>query len=527
MLTPQKSLRSLLWNWLPFVSVVAFAAALRLHALDTCKFNHDISRDVTIAQGVREGIHFPVIGAPVMGGGSGMGPLWYYLVAAGMLVWDSVWLLSVLGALNGTLAVACCYVFCKRFFGLPVALISAILYAVSVDDIAWSAHALHPTFSWGFTVGFWYFLVRYVIVRKNWSALAMAAMAACTLNFHNCHWINWLPMLIATFVRWRDGGRVWGLLSLMLFATLTLSPMAMGTGLRFTLGNLESLVCNLFDGSFQQLDLRPFKALFHRLFRCTPRYTGFYLSYATSFQRIVLICAIVWSELMKWFLLACFVGVCLYSWWCWRNKVNIDDPKYAAAVLLWFLLPALGLSVGASFGQLNPENALHYHYFFAAYPAPFIIPGITLGFLWQKSTPSRVAVATYVAVFIGLSLLVRLALVVPISRQTGWWDKANVTLGTQVCIAKDIRQLVNGRRGTLEQGSIPDSDISLEALLHPFEPGILFTCRDGSGEETDERYMVVLKYGPWGRAITNNLYDRAKHVLQRSTYAILVFPPAD
>src|SRR2546421_10926347 len=119
--------------------ILLFAAFLRLYKIaDYMTFLGDEGRDVLVVYNILHG-HFTLLGPNSSVGGFFLGPIYYYLMAPFLLLFnfDPVGP-AVMIALFSVATVYLIYKIGKEFFGFSAGIVASLLYAVSPLVIAYS-----------------------------------------------------------------------------------------------------------------------------------------------------------------------------------------------------------------------------------------------------------------------------------------------------------------------------------------------------------------------------------------------------
>ncbi len=128
------------------IGVLALATFLRFYKIDEYMiFLGDEGRDALIVRQIVEGRHFPLIGPPTSVGNIYLGPLYYYMMAIPMFIFNLNPVSAAgMNAVIGVLVVFLIYYLVKVWFGREVGLISSFLYAISPVTINYSRFSWNP-----------------------------------------------------------------------------------------------------------------------------------------------------------------------------------------------------------------------------------------------------------------------------------------------------------------------------------------------------------------------------------------------
>ncbi len=134
------------YEFIFIVCLIAIIAFLRMYRIDEyMTFLGDEGRDALVVKKILVGHDLPLLGAPTSVGNMYNGPLYYYMMAAGMAVW---WMnpigAALMIALIGTATVGLIYYLARNWFGKVAAIISATLYAISPVNIIYSRSSWNP-----------------------------------------------------------------------------------------------------------------------------------------------------------------------------------------------------------------------------------------------------------------------------------------------------------------------------------------------------------------------------------------------
>ncbi len=202
------------WELYPIVFVAGF---LRLYHLDKSLFIGDQANLFRIARDA-----FTQAGIPITSTSSSAGfmhspiPAYFYMLPAAFSG-DPFWANVATGLFN-TAAVLLAYVFTRRYFGRPAAIITAALYATGAAAIEFSRFIWQPNLVAPFTIIFMFPLFEGVVKRrKGWLVPALLLFGVLG-QVHESAYLLIFPLLAAVFlawktIRWRDV--VLGLLSLV------------------------------------------------------------------------------------------------------------------------------------------------------------------------------------------------------------------------------------------------------------------------------------------------------------------------
>ncbi|MBU0999840.1 glycosyltransferase [Patescibacteria group bacterium] len=129
-----------------FLLILALAVFLRFYRLpEYMTFLGDEGRDAIIVKNIIKGINFPLIGPPTSVGNIYLGPLYYYLMAIPMFIFNlNPAAAAGMNAMIGVATVALIYYIGKHWFSPKSGLIAAYLYAISPVTIIYSRSSWNP-----------------------------------------------------------------------------------------------------------------------------------------------------------------------------------------------------------------------------------------------------------------------------------------------------------------------------------------------------------------------------------------------
>ena len=134
-----------------FWGIILLAAALRLAQLDLVEFKGDEAAHLLRAAEVAEQHHLPLVGSQASIG-IAKPPMMSLLMALPLLLGRDPRLASAFIALLNVAAVAGCYLFARRYYGLRVGILAATLFAANPWAIVLSRTAAISILT--FTPGF-------------------------------------------------------------------------------------------------------------------------------------------------------------------------------------------------------------------------------------------------------------------------------------------------------------------------------------------------------------------------------------
>lgn len=128
------------------LGVLALAAFLRFYKLsEYMTFLGDEGRDAIVIKNMLTEHHFPLIGPPTSVGNIYLGPLYYYMMAPPMIIFNlNPAAAAGMNAAIGVLVVGLIYYFGKVWFGRAAGIVAAYLYAISPVAIIYSRSSWNP-----------------------------------------------------------------------------------------------------------------------------------------------------------------------------------------------------------------------------------------------------------------------------------------------------------------------------------------------------------------------------------------------
>ncbi|MBI3103924.1 glycosyltransferase [Candidatus Daviesbacteria bacterium] len=206
--------------------ILLLAAFLRFYKIDQYMlFLGDEGRDALIVKEIVEGRHFPLIGPPTSVGNIYLGPLYYYMMAIPMFIFNLNPVSAAgMNAAIGVLTVFLVYILGKLWFGREAGLISSLLYAVSPVTINYSNFSWNPNPTPFFALLVILSLDKFHKLGNYKWLILTAASAAAALQMHYLALIllpvlvvGWLKELLAKKSPLFWGGTILALLTFFLF----------------------------------------------------------------------------------------------------------------------------------------------------------------------------------------------------------------------------------------------------------------------------------------------------------------------
>lgn len=350
-------------------AIVLVAAVVRLYRIDLTWYFLDQVRDVSMGIGIATGAEWPLVG-PLIGWTSGrLGPLYFYLIAPPFAIAPVPMAGFVWVALANVLAVFLCYRLAREYFGAPVALVAAALFAtfplaVSSGRVLWNP-ALVPLF----TLLFMRALFRLVIDGRSRAFVALAAWLAVLTQIHLSTAALGIVAVIALAI-WRPRIRLaHALLAVVAFLALYAPYLVHEATHRFE--NVRAIVFG-FGTARSESGERALGSLLVSL-------AGLYRSAVDGFavaEPWPPAFLAIFSLLYRIESVIFCLGVALCALVIVRERHRAEPEiirtrRAFALLLLWLLVPVLLLG--------TRRTALWWYYLDLLYPSQFILAALILG----------------------------------------------------------------------------------------------------------------------------------------------------
>lgn len=366
------------WEAIVLGLILAVAAFVRLYHIDSfMTFLGDEGRDAMVMRDILLGRHFPAIGPGTSIGNMYLGPLYYYLTAPSLALFN----FSPVGpavqvALIGLLTVALIWWIGRQWFGRKSALVVASLYALSPTVIVYSRSSWNPNI-----MPFFALLCIYGIW-KVWRLGYWRWLVICALSFAfvlNSHYLG-LLLLPALGLFWLLAVRKYRTHTLPIRRATTIaagaffllmSPLLVHD-LRHNWQNFSS-IGTFFRERQTTVNLKAYKAI--------PNLWPIWTDVTTSLMTA--------KQSLPGQKVALFLAVSTALVLVLRRSPDL------LLVVVWLGTGILGL------GLYKQHIYDHYYGFF--FPAPFLLLGFTLEYL-QSSKILRLAATLLLLLLLVLNL---------------------------------------------------------------------------------------------------------------------------
>ena len=363
-------------EFLLILVILATAFFLRLYRIsEYMTFLGDEGRDVLVVKKLITQGDLIFIGPTTSIGNMYLGPLYYYLMAPFLLIWR----LSPIGpavmvALLGVISVFLVYLVGKIFFSSAVGIFASTLYAISPAIIIESRSSWNPSPMPFFALLLILSLYKLVKTKKPVWLLLTGGALAFALQMHYLgilltpviiiFWFWYLVIIRHTPSATRNLFR-WSLVSAFLFFVL-MSPLLIFDlnpahhFLNFAAFKKFFLESAATEKRLAMVNLNPINAFP----RVIPLYTSFFERFITAKNALFGNVATILATL----------GLFIAGFLNYKNRLS-NSSLFILAI--WVLIGILGLSLY--------QLAVFNHYFGFVNPAAFLMVGIFLWLLWQRS----------------------------------------------------------------------------------------------------------------------------------------------
>ena len=367
----------------PLIALLLVATFLRLYRIDEyLPFLGDEGRDVRVVSRFLTDFDLMFIGPRTSIGDMYLGPLYYYLIAPFLWIWNfSPTGPAVFVGILGTATVALVWITAREWFGKVAAFSSAVLYSVSPLIIDFSRHSWNPNI-----MPFFALLCVYSIWRI-WQRQEYKWLIILGTSFAFVAQSHYLGLLLIPTL-----GIVWLLSLFKVRNTKRLKNFLVFSFLGISIFALLMSPLLLFDVKHNWQNTLSLKKFFFERQSTVS---------AKPWNAIPLLWPFWSDSIIKRFLLAqkeiTAVAVTLASLFFWAGyiwKKQKESQKLSAHFILglWVLLGLLGMG-------LLKQN-IYDHYFGFLFPAPFLITGAVSQGLWERKPNLRwlllIAISTLV-----------------------------------------------------------------------------------------------------------------------------------
>lgn len=173
--------------FLPLVVVTIFAIALsmRIMRIDAfLSYHEDQVRDMLYIQKLFQNKEFILLGPKASVGNFFLPPFWYYLMGLVYLFSHSPLYQGVMVAVISALTAVILFIFGYRFFGMKIAVIASVLYALSPISIEYSRFAWNPNPIPFFIALTLLGLYEFAFHKKEWGFVIGTVAANLALQLH-------------------------------------------------------------------------------------------------------------------------------------------------------------------------------------------------------------------------------------------------------------------------------------------------------------------------------------------------------
>ncbi|MCS6846652.1 MAG: glycosyltransferase family 39 protein [Anaerolineae bacterium] len=344
-------------EWLAFILVMALAAFLRLYRLDLIDVRFDEASAPQLALSIVRGNWLPV--APFSGSVANHPPVYLYLLALPYLFTRDFMAIAAYRALLDVAAIALCWWLCRRFFGVRVALVACLLFAVA----PWAVHfarrtwlAPMPLFSTLLLFG----LLEAIRRRNPWGWAIAGWGLALSIGSHLAALYLIPVVLVALLV-----GRATLRPAPCLVGALPLVALA-GVYLGFDAGQHFNNVRSLLGAASGQAVIS-LDALRFTLWLSGGTHLSDLTGGAFPIWRAQTPAALAWIDALQMAWLVAGAGVLILQL---MRRPAIYPAATVAVLLAWLVLPVAL--------QLRTSRPLQLHYFTAFYPTSFVVMALGL-----------------------------------------------------------------------------------------------------------------------------------------------------
>lgn len=344
-------------EWLAFIWVMALAAFLRLYRLDLIDVRFDEASAPQLALSITRGNWLPV--APFSGSVANHPPVYLYVLALPYVFTRDFMFIAAYRALLDVAAIALCWWLCRRFFGVRVALIACLLFAVAPWAVQFARRtwlAPMPLFSTLLLFG----LLEAVQRRNPWGWAIAGWGLALSVGSHLAALYLIPVVLVALWI-----GRATLRPAPCLVGVLPLIALA-GVYLGFDAGQEFQNVRGLLGAASGQAVVS-LDALHFTLWLSGGMHLSDLTGAAFPVWREQTPAALAWIDVMQMALLVAGAGVLIVQL---MRKPAICPAAIVVVLLAWLVLPVAL--------QIRTSRPLQLHYFTAFYPVSFIVMALGL-----------------------------------------------------------------------------------------------------------------------------------------------------
>lgn len=344
------------WREAIFVLVIiGLALFLRLYRLDLAQFQGDEAMVLSLAIGIADRVHFPLVGIP-----SSIGlpnpPLFPYLIALPLLVQRDVLATYTFVVLLNVAAVGLTCFLTWRYFGRIAAVVAGLLYAVGFWPVFFSRFIWAQNILPIFTVLMGICLFEAILRRRRWFFVLACLFAGLAAQVHFSA-LAYLPLLlIVALLSRRRLGRAIFLGAVV--AALTFTPY-LYNNLRSGATSVRQIVGLVHQsGTLQgRAWVYPAQLLGHLGYQNVEAGVA-----EMSFD-------VRWASWIEAGLLG--IGVVYVGARALVRRREVEDGARYGLLVLWALVPVLVFT--------RSSYLVYEHYFFGQYPVLFAIIGVVMG----------------------------------------------------------------------------------------------------------------------------------------------------
>jgi len=386
--------------------ILTLASFLRLYRIqDYMTFLGDEGRDVLVVYNVLHG-DFTLLGPAASVGGFFLGPIYYYLMA------PFLWIFNynpvgpaVMVAIFGVATVYLLYRFASEFFNKRVGLIAAFLYSVSPLVIAYSRSSWNPNLMPFFSVLALYILYR-AVKNNNWKLFLLCGfLLGISMQLHYlafflgsvaAFYILITNLLGKIYVGQKGLNFIKEYLLTFLGFLIGLSPF-LAFEARHGFQNIASISRFIFKSGDTGAGFSFFTNIYDVFYRLFARLV---VNFPSSDQ----IAAGQHTNAIPWYILALLIGlfsVCVFVYnfsklfSILKNEKKISPEFLKLSLILVWMVVGIGL-----FGFY--KKPIYDYYFGFMFTLPFILIAYLLDFLMSRS---KFLLAIAVVVFMALAAI--------------------------------------------------------------------------------------------------------------------------
>ena len=352
-----------------FALLIVFAIVLHIIFLDYSRFEHEMVRDITIAEKILNGefVTHGLFGSLKDNAiQQSFGPLYYYFIAFSLIFTNNPYYYSlapyVLTIILNILSVVILFLFCKEFFNLRMAFITSSLYLFSpwIFVHVFSIFT-NPNFMPPFIILFIYSMFKFVIKNENKFLIYGMISLVLMTQFHLSSLLLFPVFVFYLFLKkkFKINYFVYGLLiSFTLFL-----PFLFYNILNNQLGSIFLFLSGRYGSNILKSAMESFGM---PVLYLTP-YFGKYLLGNLKFNFLMNIFIIIFTALM----------VLLFSFAAYNFiKLLIKKDTRIKLLMIWIILPIITYTFSSK--DISP------HYLTILLPSQFIVLGLYFDKIMNK-----------------------------------------------------------------------------------------------------------------------------------------------